>query len=120
MTLWVGRLTAASKRSEKEVKELFEGFKERFKQCKGKGWHSKMSVYMKDWFGGRNDMLHYFAHSLDAYHSLKKKGRTQDAHQFAGPYHMIVLPDYAPPEHAERHHHKQGKADLTVQPVIIG
>ena len=27
--------------------------------CKGKGWHSKMSVYMKDWFGGRNDMLHY-------------------------------------------------------------
>ena len=42
-----------------------------------------MSVYMKDWFGGRNDMLHYFAHSLDAYHSLKKKGRTQDAHQFA-------------------------------------
>ena len=79
-----------------------------------------MSVYMKDWFGGRNDMLHYFAHSLDAYHSLKKKGRAQDAHQFAGPYHMIVLPDYAPPEHAERHHHKQGKADLTVQPVIIG
>jgi len=44
---------------EKEVKELFESSKERVKQCEGKGWHSKMSVNMKDWFGGRNDMLHY-------------------------------------------------------------
>ena len=36
-----------------------ESFKERFKQSEGKGWKSKMAVYMKDWFGGRNDMLHY-------------------------------------------------------------
>ena len=44
-------------RSEMKVNELFESFKERFKQSRGQRWHSKMSVYMKDVFCGRDRLL---------------------------------------------------------------
>ena len=50
--------TAASSGSA-QVKKLFKSFKERFKPSGGKGWHSKMVVYMDDWFGGCNDTLTY-------------------------------------------------------------
>ena len=46
-------------RSKDEVEALWEAFKDRFKQNRGQGWRSKMSVYMKDVFGGRDGLLEY-------------------------------------------------------------
>ena len=46
-------------RSQDEVTALWEAFKERFKHSRGSGWRSKMSVLMKDVFGGQDGLLEY-------------------------------------------------------------
>ena len=46
-------------REEAEVQELFENFKQRFNQSRGRQWHNKMNVYAKDNFGGMQGLLEY-------------------------------------------------------------